>query len=150
MLPVTKGAAHAASCTTFASDSGFGMLRGMSSLALPRAAVLLCVLSSGCAYGEMRQVLRSQVATESKCSDITVQKQSPYAPGYTENNYTVKGCGIDRVYTCKDDGGLVKFGSAECSYKASNAAPAGGAPSPAAAPMGDDDSDLPAGDAPSS
>jgi hypothetical protein len=28
------------------------------------------------------------------------------------------GCGIDRVYTCNDPGGLVKFGSADCKFVA--------------------------------
>jgi hypothetical protein len=136
MLPV-KNEARA----RFASATGFGMLRDMSSPGVVRASsafVLFATLCSGCAYGEMRYVLRSQVAKESGCADLTVEKQSPYAQGYTPNNYVIKGCGINRVYTCQDDGGLVKYGSAQCSYKPP-AQPAAAAPSvEGPAPGGDE------------
>lgn len=142
MLPVMNEAR-----ARFATATGFGMLRGMSSSGVARASsalVLFATLCVGCAYGEMRYVLRSQVAKESGCADLTVEKQSPYAQGYTPNNYVIKGCGIDRVYTCQDDGGLVKYGSAQCSYKPSAPPPAA---KPAAAPGGEgpapDDDDAP-------
>jgi hypothetical protein len=115
------------------------MLPGMSKPGFAFACGLVVCLG-GCAYGEMRQVLRSQVASEADCPDLVVQKASPYAPGYQPNQYTVRGCGIERVYTCKDDGGLVKFGSADCTYTktgGATGAPAA-APAPAAEPAGDD------------
>lgn len=144
MLPVMNEAR-----ARFATATGFGMLRGMSSSGVVRASstfVLFATLCVGCAYGEMRYVLRSQVAKESGCADLTVEKQSPYAQGYTPNNYVIKGCGIERVYTCQDDGGLVKYGSAECSYKpaapppAATPTPAPGGEGPA---RGDDEDDAP-------
>jgi hypothetical protein len=144
MLPV-KNEARA----RFASGTGFGMLRCMSSPVLVRASsslLLFATLLSGCAYGEMRYVLRSQVAKESGCADLTVQKQSPYSQNYTPNNYVIRGCGIDRLYTCQDDGGLVKYGSAQCSYKAANVPPPAATPAPAPGPddgLAPDDADAP-------
>lgn len=92
------------------------------------SAVLLSEMLVGCAYGEMRQVLRAQVASEADCPELQVSKVPAYAEGYAENQYKVLGCGIDRIYTCNDPGGLVKFGSADCKYVAT------ATPKPAAAP----------------
>jgi hypothetical protein len=131
----------------FATHSPFGMLRNMSPsvVSLLRRAVPAALFSStlltGCAYGEMPQVLRAQVATESKCSEVVVRQAPSYTPGYSPNQYLVKGCGIDRVYTCNGDkGGLVKFGSADCSFVAAGApaqAAPGAAPSPGPSPEPD-------------
>jgi hypothetical protein len=101
------------------------------------AALALVLFSSGCAYGELRQVLRAEVASEANCPDVVIQKSSPFAPGYKDNQYTVRGCGVDRIYTCKEDG-LVAFGHADCTYTAG--ATAGGKPAAAPAPA------APAGD----
>jgi hypothetical protein len=102
------------------------------------ALVLIGVLGSGCAYGELRQVLRAEVASEADCGEITVVKTSPYAPGYVEGQYLVRGCGVDRIYTCKEDG-LVAFGHANCTYAAG--ATANKPAAPAAPPPGVDSSD---------
>jgi hypothetical protein len=106
--------------------------RAVSKLGL---AASLALLFSGCAYGEMRQVLRAQVASEANCPELKVTAVPAYAEGYTENQYKVLGCGIDRVYTCNDPGGLVKYGDADCKYVAAAAPKA-----PAAAPAADDSS----------
>lgn len=103
------------------------MLRTMSHSAVASlasaatSALLLSVLLPGCAYGEMRQVLRAEVASEVDCPEVVVTKVPAYAEGYKENQYKVTGCGVDRVYTCNDDSGgsaLVKFGDADCKYVA--------------------------------
>jgi hypothetical protein len=104
------------------------------------SAVLLSEMLVGCAYGEMRQVLRAQIASEANCPELQVSKVPAYAEGYAENQYKVLGCGIDRVYTCNDTGGLVKFGNADCKYVAK------AAPKPAAPPPADDSSGEEAGD----
>ena len=110
------------------------MLRNMSPSFLRQAASAALISSSllaGCAYGEMPQVLRAQVASEANCPDLVVSQAPSFTPGYKENQYKVRGCGIDRVYTCNgESGGLVKFGSADCSYVASGTPPqpAAGAP----------------------
>jgi hypothetical protein len=102
------------------------------------ATLALAACFSGCAYGELSQVLRSQVASEADCPDVVVQRTSPYAPGYKDHQYQVKGCGVDRVYTCKE-GGLVEYSHADCTF-----APAGGsAPKPGAAPTPSPDGDDP-------
>lgn len=93
-------------------------------------AVGLSELLVGCAYGEMRQVLRAQVASEANCPELQVTKVPAYAEGYTENQYKVSGCGIDRLYTCNDSGGLVKFGSADCKFVAAAPPKAPAAPAP--------------------
>jgi hypothetical protein len=104
------------------------------------SAVLLSGLLVGCAYGEMRQVLRAQVASEANCPELKVSKVPVYAEGYEENQYKVLGCGVDRLYTCQDSGGLVKYGSADCKYIAA------AAPKPAAPPPVDDSSGGEAGE----
>jgi hypothetical protein len=81
------------------------------------AVLAFVVLSSGCAYGELRQVLRAEVASEADCPDVVVQKTSPFAPGYKENQFLVRGCSVDRVYTCTGKG-MVKYGHSECTYTA--------------------------------
>lgn len=117
------------------------MLRGMWMPSHAIRAALACgILGSvgGCAYGEMRQVLRAQVATEADCPDLVVQKASPYSQGYQPNQYVVRGCGVDRLYTCKEDDGLVKFGSADCTYTKRGVPAAAPTPEPAAEPSADD------------
>jgi hypothetical protein len=131
------------------------MLRSMSLSAawsLRHAAAAALFSSSllvGCAYGEMPQVLRAQVASEAGCPEIVVQ-QAPAYMGMSESQYKVRGCGIERVYTCNNpSGGMVKFGSADCSYVAAgapkapavDAAPAPGAADPDADPALDEPSD---------
>jgi hypothetical protein len=91
---------------------------------------------AGCAYGELKQVLRAQVASETSCGDVTVESSSVYAPGYKPGQYRVKGCGTDRVYSCPKDAGLVEYGSKVCSYVDSKAVKAP-EPTPMAAPSGD-------------
>jgi hypothetical protein len=104
------------------------------------SVVLLSGTLVGCAYGEMRQVLRAQVASEADCPELQISKVPAYAEGYAENQYKVLGCGIDRLYTCNDPGGLVKFGDADCKYVAA------AAPKPAAAPAPADEGDSSGGE----
>jgi hypothetical protein len=117
------------------------MLRGMFGTSSGFSRIITgaaLVLAGGCAYGEMRDVLRAQVASEAQCVELSVHKTGAYQQGYQENQYEVKGCGVERVYTCKQSG-LVKYGAAECTYVTTNAPK----PAPAAAPVSSDDSDLP-------
>jgi hypothetical protein len=103
-----------------------------------RAVLALIVLSSSaCVYGELRHVLRAQVASETHCSEVSVVKSPPFQPGYKEHQFLVKGCGVDRVYNCPEEG-LTKYGQANCSFVEAGAsikAP----PPPAAASGGLDD-----------
>jgi hypothetical protein len=115
------------------------MLPPMSTSAsknLGTVIALLVLSSAGCAYGELRQVLRAQIASEADCPDIVLTKFSPYAPGYKPDTYAAKGCNVDRIYTCKDEG-MVKFGHAPCTYVDSGTS-VKPPPLPAADDMGDE------------
>jgi len=106
---------------------------------------MLPALFGGCAYGQMSQVLRAQVASEADCPTVAVKRVSEYAPGYQPNQYSVHGCGIDRVYTCRGKEGLVAFGSGvtDCTYTSGGPKPAAPGPVPAPGPGGaEDDGDL--------
>jgi len=109
------------------------MLRRMSrsfaiKLCMTTQALLAGVaMLNGCAYGQMTQVLRSEVASETKCPSLVVKKATAYAPGYQPNQYTVRGCDIERVYTCKGDEGMVAFGATDCVYQSGPAAAKPGA-----------------------
>jgi hypothetical protein len=91
----------------------------------------------GCAYGELKQVLRAQVASETSCGDVTVEGSSAYAPGYKPGQYRVKGCGVDRIYNCPKDEGLVSYSAKVCTYVDSKSVKPP-EPTPMAAPAGDD------------
>jgi hypothetical protein len=94
------------------------MLRGMLKTAeLPITLLLGVFLASGCAYGNLKQVLRAQVAAETSCGDVTIEATPLYQPGHKPNQYRVKGCGVDRTYNCPKEDGLVSYGDDQiCSY----------------------------------
>jgi hypothetical protein len=94
----------------------------------------------GCAYGELKQVLRAQVAAETSCGDVTIEPSSVYAPGHKPGQYRVRGCGVDRVYDCPKEDGLVSYGDKVCTYvDAKSIKPP--QPTPSAAPAGEDMAD---------
>jgi hypothetical protein len=94
----------------------------------------LVVTMGGCAYCELRQVLRAQVASETSCGDVVVENSSVYAPGHKPNQFRVRGCGIDRTYDCPKEEGLVSYGAKVCTYVDSKSIKP---PEPAAPPAGD-------------
>ena len=119
----------------------FGMLRAMSNRRpVTRTFALLITLAApllvlgGCAYGELKQVLRAQVAAEASCPDVTVESASAYQPGFKPGQYHVKGCSVDRIYDCPADSGLVSYGSAPCTFKDAKA-PAAAAPAAEPPPL---------------
>lgn len=83
---------------------------------MKRSAIAILSLSvlGGCAYGELKQVLRAQVAAETDCGDVTVEATPMYTPGYKPGQYRVKGCGVNRLYECPPDDGLVSYGDNPC------------------------------------
>jgi hypothetical protein len=105
-----------------AKITGFSMARarGMRS-AWASALVVAPVLWAGCAYGELKQVLRAQVASELHCSAVTIEDSPLYQPGYNAGQYLVKGCGIDRTYNCPTKEGLISYGAKPCTYLDSKA-----------------------------
>ena len=100
------------------------------------AACLLAVFSplSGCAYGEMTQVLRTQVASETDCPETKVSKREIYDGGGA-NEYVVTGCGESRRYVCPADEGLFNYDEAICTLGAGE----GAGDKPKLATVDDDD-----------
>lgn len=80
-----------------------------------KASVLgvgLIVVGAGCAYGEVRQVVRAQFASDVDCGEVQVEKKG-FAyfqdPSSEQDRYKVVGCGVERTYTCPRDAGLVSY-----------------------------------------
>ena len=79
------------------------------------------ITSSGCAYGEMQEVLRTSLASEHDCPEVkVVPRNRPHLrelrPDYN-NQYRVTGCGLRRMYTCPAESGLVEYGTAaRCTF----------------------------------
>lgn len=117
------------------------MLRAMLKTAESRVPLpLLLTLASaalalsGCAYGELKQVLRAQVAAETSCGDVTIESSPMYQPGFKPGQYRVKGCGVDRTYNCPKEEGLVSYGDKVCTFVDTRSIKPP-APMPAADPM---------------
>jgi hypothetical protein len=103
----------------------------------------------GCAYGEVRQVVRAQFAAEIDCPSVTVEKRLPFQEGYVENQFVARGCGETRTYTCPAGDGLVSYDDKQCSYVKGDMTGSKLAPGMPAKPAGGDtDSDMMGDDAP--
>lgn len=76
------------------------------------------VAGAGCAYGEVRHVVRAQFASDVDCGDVLVEKKGfAYQPDAGDHErYKVTGCGVERTYTCPRDAGLVSYGEATCTW----------------------------------
>lgn len=96
----------------------------------------LIVAGAGCAYGEVRHVVRAQFASEVDCGEVRVEKKGfAYFPDASDKDrYMVAGCGVERTYTCPRDAGLVSYDDeAACTWvegdsdrpKAAHGAPEG-------------------------
>lgn len=99
-----------------------------------KRVVALCLgaaCASGCAYGELRQVLRAQVSAELHCPAVAVSTRKWYDAGYKENQYEVRGCGVSRTYACPPSDGLVSYDDKPCTIVV-GASPAPAATKPAA------------------
>jgi hypothetical protein len=134
--------------STWQSTPVFGMLRAMSNRPVTRTFALLITLApllvlGGCAYGELKQVIRAQVASEASCPDVTIESASAFQPGYQPGLYRVKGCGVDRIYECPKETGLVSYGSKVCTFKDARA-PAAAAPAPEPPPLEEEPLEEPA------
>jgi hypothetical protein len=94
------------------------MLRAMR--VRPSLIMALCgvglSLSSGCAYGEVRQVIRAQFASELNCPEVVLKKRALWYLYDNDNQYNVTGCGVVRTYTCKNVSGLVSYDKPACTW----------------------------------
>jgi hypothetical protein len=99
-------------------QGGSGMLRAMSARPLP--AVALCVslfAGLGCAYGEVRQVVRAQFASELDCPEVFILKRDAWYQYENPNQFKVTGCGVMRTYTCpKEASGRVSYDEPACTW----------------------------------
>lgn len=97
------------------------MLRAMSIRSVRSYGLVLgCLLTStslgGCAYGEVRQVVRAQFAAELDCADVKVDERNTFEQNYKPGQYVMRGCGQVRTYTCPADAGLIEYDSHECTF----------------------------------
>lgn len=96
------------------------MLRRMLSARLVFPLCSLALAAGGCVYGELRQVLRTEVAAELDCPGVTVEPRNNEALRGSrdgDDQWKVRGCGVVRTYTCKAAGDeTVTYGSTGCTY----------------------------------
>jgi hypothetical protein len=78
--------------------------------------VLGVVAASGCAYGEVRQVIRAQFASEFDCPEVQLRKRDTWYAQENPNQFKVIGCGKVRTYTCDKEVGLVSYDSPACKF----------------------------------
>ena len=94
------------------------MLRAMRARALP--IVVLSSMSGlvavGCAYGEVRQVIRAQFASELNCSDVVIKRRDSWYAFEGPDQYKVMGCGEVRTYTCAPHQGLTSYDKPACPW----------------------------------
>ena len=131
------------------------MLRAMQLRRLPLASVIksslpklvvytaagavLAASASGCAYGNVRQVLRAQFASDVDCSAVTIKKRDFWYVSDNPHQYKVSGCGVMRTYTCtqEDADGLISYDDPACKWEEGDA----DAPKPKTTVMPVDDMD---------
>lgn len=77
---------------------------------------LLLLSSSGCAYGELRTVLRAQFASELNCAEVKIQKRALWYSYEGPDQYKISGCGVMRTYTCPATDGLVSYDEPQCKW----------------------------------
>jgi hypothetical protein len=107
------------------------MLRAMQLRRLPLvifksqvlAGVALATLVSGCAYGNVRQVLRAQFASDLDCADVTIKKRDFWYVSDNPHQYKISGCGVMRTYTCTQDDaeGLISYDEPACKWEEGDA-----------------------------
>lgn len=85
--------------------------------------VAVAALASGCAYGNVRQVLRAQFASDVDCSDVTIKKRDFWYVADNPHQYKISGCGVMRTYTCtkEDAEGLISYDEPACKWEEGDA-----------------------------
>jgi hypothetical protein len=71
--------------------------------------------SSGCAYGEVKQVMRAQFASELDCPEVSVKRRDAWY-GREEHQFKVTGCGVVRTYTCEKIDERVSYDEPACTW----------------------------------
>ena len=92
------------------------MLRAMKHGAWPIVVLGWSLLAgAGCAYGEVRQVIRAQFASETHCSEVQLKRRDTWYAYDGPDQYKVIGCGQVRTYTCPASG-LVSYDKPACTW----------------------------------
>jgi hypothetical protein len=73
------------------------------------------LLLGGCAYGEVRQVVRAQFATEFDCPEVLLKKRELWYSYEGPDQFKAIGCGRVRTYTCPKSG-LVSYDEPVCTF----------------------------------
>ena len=85
------------------------------------ACALACAALAGCAYGEVRQVIRAQFAKELSCPEVTLRKRDVWYSYEGPDQYKVSGCGVIRTYSCPDGDGMASYDEPACTWVAGDA-----------------------------
>jgi hypothetical protein len=91
-------------------------IRGLLVVSLVASA--LPILGGGCAYGEVRQVLRAQFASDVGCADVKLKRRDAWYAAENPHQYKITGCGVTRSYTCTQEQaeGLVSYDEPACTW----------------------------------
>lgn len=100
------------------------------------------MLLGGCAYGEVRQVVRAQFASDFDCPEVQLKKRELWYSYEGPDQFKAIGCGKVRTYTCPADAGRVSYDKPVCTFVD------GDADAPKTVKMSDDLGDTGGGDEP--
>jgi hypothetical protein len=92
------------------------MLRAMSLRGIAVSVVWTALAATGCAYGEVRQVVRAQFASELNCPEVTITKRDAWYAYDGPHQWKVSGCGVMRTYTCPKIDGRVSYDEPACTW----------------------------------
>jgi hypothetical protein len=74
------------------------------------------MLLGGCAYGEVRQVVRAQFASDFDCPEVQLKKRELWYSYEGPDQFKAIGCGKVRTYTCPADAGRVSYDEPVCTF----------------------------------
>ncbi|MDD9936171.1 MAG: hypothetical protein OXT09_21345 [Myxococcales bacterium] len=80
------------------------------------SVTLLAGSAGGCAYGELRTVLRAQFASELDCPEVQIERRELWYSYDGPDQYKISGCGVMRTYTCPNPEGLVSYDEPQCEW----------------------------------
>lgn len=73
------------------------------------------LLTGGCAYGEIRQVVRAHFASEFDCPEVLLKKRELWYSYEGPDQFKAIGCGHVRTYTCPNEG-TVSYDDQPCTF----------------------------------
>ena len=74
------------------------------------------LLLGGCAYGEVRQVVRAQFASDFDCPEVQLKKRELWYSYEGPDQFKAIGCGKVRTYTCPANAGRVSYDKPVCTF----------------------------------